>query len=283
MANDVIFRLSRAGGPPPEAEILFHAQRAQQYGHTWVGLRRPRSGQQLNRKRIKYGTSRAYLITSEARSRKTVLRGTVREVTNTRPDDELLGDIYRGHDFPAWWRLDSVECVAADFDALGLVKIDGSRYDRAWLGRRQAVNYLMPDSAWPADAPEAADVVDLVETSESIGDLVAPKLTREEPLFVLPDPLTTVSTVPGTTIHAVDWSGGGDFQAANGKIRYARWELTTAASTVTVLPATLARSDILRMIRTMPGLWTVDFPFGLPVELMRRAGRLLNDLDATLG
>jgi len=39
MPDDVIFRLSPGGGPPPEAELLFHAQRAREYGHIWVGLR----------------------------------------------------------------------------------------------------------------------------------------------------------------------------------------------------------------------------------------------------
>ena len=97
MPDDVVFRLSPRGGPPPEAEILFHAQRAREYGYTWVGLRRPR-----NSERIRYGTSRVYLIATEARPRKTVLRGVVRDVRNTRPNDELLGDIYRHHDFPAW-------------------------------------------------------------------------------------------------------------------------------------------------------------------------------------
>jgi hypothetical protein len=79
----------------------------------------------------------------------------------------------------------------------------------------------------------------------------------------MPNLLTTVSTPPGAAVHAVDWSGGGDFAAVNPKIRYARWDFTAAGSTVTVLPPTLSRSDILRMIRTMPGIWMLDFPFGL--------------------
>src|ERR1019366_9225750 len=130
MPTDVIFRLAPHGGPPPEVEILFHAQRSQEYGHTWVGLRRPKANERLNGNII-YGTSRVYLITSEAQHRKTVLRGIVREVTRIRPDDELLGDIYGSHHFPSWWRIDSVECVVVpDFDALGLRKsIDGTPYD----------------------------------------------------------------------------------------------------------------------------------------------------------
>src|SRR6185436_21088310 len=96
------------------AEILFHAQRAQEYGHTWVGLRRDR-----NADRIYYGSSRLYLITSRAERRKIVLRGIVREVTGTRPDDEMADDIYRGHDFQAWWRVSDVECFTTDFDEIG--------------------------------------------------------------------------------------------------------------------------------------------------------------------
>lgn len=38
------------------------------------------------------------------------------------------------------------------------------------------------------------------------------------------------------TVHAVDWSGGGDFAAPNAKIRYARWEANENGSTVTVMP-----------------------------------------------
>lgn len=276
MPDDVIFRLSPAGGPPPEAEILFHAQRAQQYGHTWVGLPRRRQNN------ISYGTSRAYLITSEARRQKTVLRGIVRDVTSTKPDDELLDDIYVGHEFSWWWCLDSVECVATDFDALGLRKTDDTPYDTAWMSKRQPMNYLKSVSDWPTDVVDAADVANQVEAPGIATDLVAPPLTKEEQEFAIPNLPTTGPLASGTTVHAVDWSGGGDFDVANEKIRYARWEFTAAGSIVTVLPATLSRSDILQMIRAMPGFWILDFPFGLPVELLRRAGGVLNDLDATL-
>jgi hypothetical protein len=59
MPEDIIFRLSPGGGPPPEAELLFHAQRALEYGYKWVGLRRS-----MNAARIECGRSRLYLITS---------------------------------------------------------------------------------------------------------------------------------------------------------------------------------------------------------------------------
>lgn len=283
MPGDVIFRLSPGGGPPPEVEIIFHAQRAQEYGHTWIGLHRPKTNQQLN-KEINYGASHVYIITSEARHRKTVLRGIVREVTHVRPDDEFLGDIYRGHDFQSWWRIDSVECVVVpDFDALKLRKsIDNAPYDTAWLSKRQSFNYLKQGNAWPANAIHAFDTADLVEEYNGISEIVAPQITKEHPVFIAPKPLSSVSTPPGSVVHAVDWSGGGEFATVNPKIRYARWDFTSTGSTVSVLPATLSRREILRMIREMPGIWILDFPFGLPVELMRRACKNLNSLDAVL-
>jgi uncharacterized protein DUF429 len=277
MPDDVVFRLSPRGGPPPEAEIVFHAQRSQEYGHTWVGLRRPR-----NAERIHYGMSRVYLITSAARSRKTVLRGIVREVRGTRPNDELLGDIYRDHDFPTWWWLDSVECLTIEFDTLRLRMTDGRPYDTRGLSIRQPFNYLAQESAWPPDAPDSADVGMLDEVTDVVSDLVAPPLTKEEPELVVFRARTTGPAPRGTTIHAVDWSGGGEFTAPNAKIRYVRWDFATAGSSIKVLDPTVSRRDILRMIRAEPGLWIVDFPFGLPVELMRRADAQPNDLDATL-
>ncbi|MBY0397994.1 MAG: hypothetical protein K2X91_16215, partial [Thermoleophilia bacterium] len=226
------------------------------------------------------GQSRLYLITSEARRRKTVLRGIVREVRETRPDDELLGDPYRDHAFPAWWRIDETECVAVpDFDALALRMTDGKPYDTAWLSVRQPFNYLRQACAWP-DAADATDTCDLGETTAASAALVAPLMLPQEPVF----PSHAAAAPPARmTIHAVDWSGGGEFGSANAKIRYARWETGPTGSAVAVLPPALSRGDILRMARATPGLWVFDFPFGLPAELLRRAGVRTNDLDATLG
>ncbi len=284
MPEDIIFRLSPGGGPPPEAELLFHAQRAREYGYTWVGLRRS-----MNAARIERGRSRLYLITSAAEPRKIVLRGIVREASDRRPDDELLRDFYRDHHFPAWWRIDHVECMTVDFDALGLRMTDGRRYDAKWLRLRQPVNYLQPTPDWPAEATDAGDAGVLREQRPlHIGavriatelDLVAPSLTRADPTVTGLDPPPSHTPLEVQTLHAVDWSGGGDFDAANSKLRYARWDLRN--DRVTVMPPTLSRKSILEMIRTRSGLWVLDFPFGLPAELLCAAGARVNDIDATL-
>jgi hypothetical protein len=284
MTEDIIFRLSPGGGPPPEAELLFHAQRAREYGYTWVGLRRS-----MNAARIECGRSRLYLITSAAEPKKTVLRGIVREASNRRPDDDLLRDFYRDHDLPAWWRIDHVESMTVDFDALGLRMTDGRPYDTSWLSLRQPVNYLQPRPDWPAQAADAADAGVLREErpirAEDVRiaeefEIVAPPLTRADPAVTGLEPPSGQSPLDVPALHAVDWSGGGSFAAPNAKIRYARWDLRTGR--VTVMPATLSRKLILEMIRTRPGLWMLDFPFGLPAELLRTAGSRVNDIDATL-
>lgn len=185
MADDVLFRLSPGDGPPPEAEILFHAQRAREFGYTRVGLRRGR-----NADRVRLGESRLFLITSEVCRRKTVLCGVVREVCDARPGDDLLDDLYRGHDFPAWWRVDDVECVVADFDSLNLRKADGTPYDTAWLGKRQPFNYLPQACAWPAGAADAAERGELAESAGAADDLVAPPLTAEDAVLTAPPLLT---------------------------------------------------------------------------------------------
>jgi hypothetical protein len=253
--DDIIFRLSPRGGPPPEAEILFHAQRAQEYGHTWVGLRRER-----NADRIHYGRSRLYLITSQAHRRKRILRGIVREVTATRPDDDLVGDIYHGHDFQAWWRIDNVECLTKEFDALGLRMANGKAYDMRWLSIRQPFNYLSQDSDWPAEVNDLADAVLDEEVSDVHGDIVAPLLTTEEPVLGAFQVSNEFAPAGDATIHAVDWSGAGRSTAINPKIRYARWDFTNGTSKVTVWPRTLSRSDILEMIGANRGLWILDSP-----------------------
>jgi hypothetical protein len=284
MPEDIIFRLSPGGGPPPEAELLFHAQRAREYGYTWVGLRRS-----MNAARIECGKSRLYLITSAAEPKKTVLRGIVREASNRRPDDELLRDFYRDHDLPTWWRIDHVECVTVDFDALGLRMTDGRPYDTTWLSIRQPVNYLQPSPDWPAEAADAADAGVLrEEQSMRTGDVriaeefefVAPPVTRADPAVAGLEPPSSQTPLDAPALHAVDWSGGGGFAAPNTKLRYARWDLRTGH--VTLMPPPLSRKLILEMIRTRPGLWVLDFPFGLPAELLRAAGSRVNDIDATL-
>ena len=98
----------------------------------------------MNAARIECGRSWLYLITSAAEPKKTVLRGIVREASTCRPDDELLRDFYRDHDLPAWWRIDHVECVTVDFNALGLRMTDGRLYDTSWLSLRLFVLRTVP-------------------------------------------------------------------------------------------------------------------------------------------
>jgi hypothetical protein len=167
------------------------------------------------------------------------------------------------------------------FDALCLRMTNDTPYDTRWLRIRQPFNYLRQQSAWPSDAPDSADVGTLEEVGD-VSDLVAPALTTPEPEFNRLGAAATALPPSDATIHAVDWSGAGGPAARNAKIRYARWDFGNNSSSVTVLPATLSRNDILRMIRSEPGFWILDFPFGLPVDLMRAAGVKLNDLDATL-
>jgi hypothetical protein len=275
--NDIIFRLSPRGGPPPETEILFHAQRAQEDGDTWVGLRRDR-----NANRIHCGISRLYLITSQVQHRKLVLRGIVRDVISTRPKDQRVNDIYHGYEFEAWWRISDVEGLTTEFDGLGLHMTDGKPYDSRWLSRRQSFNYLSPTNTWPSDAQDSTAAMLEEKAGELCDDLVAPILTEKAQFRGFSQPSNVLARPTNGTIHAVDWSGAGASLSLNPKIRYARWDFTNRASKVAVWSNALSRNDILRMIPENRGLWILDFPFGLPAELMRRADVRLNNIDASL-
>ncbi len=136
--EDVIFRLSPRGGPPPEAELLFHAQRAQEYGHTWVGLRRPR-----NPERVRCGTSRIYLITSEARPRKIVLRCRMRNNRLRHPppsyDRRQTVRYAVAEHAPALQLLGPGECVA-----LGCSRLRGRRGIRGDQRRPQRPGRAAP-------------------------------------------------------------------------------------------------------------------------------------------
>lgn len=275
MASDIIFRLSRKGGPPPEAEILFHAQRAQEYGVTWVGL-----GYAPARKKIVFHESRLYLISSTAISRKTVLRGIIRDARSAKPSDPAVNDFYAGHDFDWWWEIGDVECATVDFNGLELVgESNGLPYDVAWLSKRQNRNYLLPKCAWPADASISTDSATAEEGTPVDDNIAAPALL--EPIDGPPAPTAATEVAPGTVIHAVDWSGGGESAAANPKIRYASWTFTNEGSRVSIEPPTLSRAAIVKMITSRPGLWILDFPFGLPVELLRRGGAPCTNLAET--
>ncbi len=256
MPDDVVFQLSSNGkGPPPEDEILFHNQTAEEYGYTWVGL--PRAA---NQNRIELGVSHAYLMAPERKASRLILRGVVTDVSNQKPNDKLLADFYRGHAFDWWWRLTTVECIDSNLDALCLRKAeDGDAYNTAFLTRRfQPMVYVHDDVNWPSDRVGDVDPGKRTTILNISDDFAAPQTAEVRQAIFSTDLFKATLAADRTTIHAVDWSGGSEFEDANEKIRYARWD----SAGVTVEPPNLSRSKILEMVLSTPGLWLIDFPLG---------------------
>ena len=246
--SNVVFKLTRQGGPDPVRELhgVFEAAQEDPGGVSWIATRKPGSNFST------LADSRLLAFANDGAGNSWALTARVVSRHGTCPPDALVRDMYEDCKgiFQAYWRIEDVDLKLISYENLPGTTVKGLRIPDAFRRSQLSFAYWLPDAAADAGVPvHRAGTAPVFSASRG----------------------TSNPTVP---LHGVDFSGAREAGGRNGKIWIASWypdrDFVQLRSGLD--DPGFDRSGLAGMVVEGGGTWVVDFPFGPPAAVAEAAG-----------
>ena len=245
--SNVVFELTRGGGPDPVRELrrVFRAAQENPVGVSWIATRKPGAA---------FATrpdSRLLAFAKDEAGNALALTARVVSRHGTLPLDALVANMYEDYqgEFEAYWKITDVRLKWMSYEELPGKTMKGRRIPDAFRSQLSFA-YWIPDS--PADAGSPV---------YRVGP--APRCSPVQP--------TGGPTLP---LHGVDFSGARETGGRNEKIWIASWypdrdfvELKSGGDDLG-----FDRRGLADKVIKGGGTWVIDFPFGPPAVIAGAAG-----------
>ena len=245
--SNVVFKLTRGGGPEPLRELrrVFRAAQENPAGVSWIATRKPGVAFAAR------PNSRLLAFAKDEPGDALALTARVVSRHGTLPSDALVADMYEDYrrEFEAYWKIADVRLKWVPYEELPGTTMKGVRIPDAFRSQLSFAYWL------PSPLGDPGSLV------HSVGR--APECFAVQP-----------TDSPTLSLHGVDFSGARETGGRNAKIWSASWyperdfvDLRSGGD-----DPGFNRTGLANRVIEGGGIWVMDFPFGPPAVVARAAG-----------